>query len=337
MEMNNKVGFFSKIGCWIIGWNPIILQECGEASHRTLRKFMSAILILSIIWGTIGYFFAERYIGIESILGNLAVAFVFIIIILCIERFIILTVGKLGMMGKFRFLLAIVMAILGSTIFDQIIFKNDVDVKMKEVRTEQINAEIPRRMAHIQEDISKTTLLIDSIGRVNIALYEDLAKKPTISVSEVSRTTKVTGKDEDGNDIKSYETTVNNRAVDNPLTAQVQANEKALDLYKVQLENLQTRKMSIADEVRLTYESAHVGFLEELKALYSIISNDGIALAFYLFLFVFLLALELLVVTSKGGDSKCDYDLIIEHQLAIKTETLKSSMNSLTNRRNIEN
>lgn len=42
---------------------------------------------------------------------------------LCIERFIILTVGKLGIMGFFRYVLAFLMAVLGSAVFDQIILK----------------------------------------------------------------------------------------------------------------------------------------------------------------------------------------------------------------------
>lgn len=331
--MNNKLSVFSRIGCWIIGWNPEILKECGEASFRTLRKFMSAMLILAIIWGTIGYFFAQRYIGIESIIGSAVVAFTFILIIFSIERFIILTVGKNIPTIISRAILALLMALLGATIFDQIIFKYDVDMKMKEVRTEQINLEIPKRMSHIQEDINRTTLVIDSIGKANILLYESLAKKPTISVSEVSRTTKVVGEDEDGNPIKRVDTTVNNRAVDNPLSAQVKANEKALDLYKVQLENLQNKKMSIAEDVRISYEQAQGGFLEELKALISIVSSDLAAGIFYLVLLLFLLALELLIVMSKFGDKKCDYDLTIEHQLAIKADRLRNTMNGLMNKK----
>ena len=28
----------TNIGCFLIGWNKEILNECGEASHRQLRK-----------------------------------------------------------------------------------------------------------------------------------------------------------------------------------------------------------------------------------------------------------------------------------------------------------
>ena len=56
------------IGCFLIGWNNNILSECGEASQRQFRKLLSAICIMMLMWGTIGYCFADRYINIEQFL-----------------------------------------------------------------------------------------------------------------------------------------------------------------------------------------------------------------------------------------------------------------------------
>ena len=55
METINTVGIGARIGCFLIGWNPILLKQCGEASRRTLRRYISAIIILSVIWGAIGF------------------------------------------------------------------------------------------------------------------------------------------------------------------------------------------------------------------------------------------------------------------------------------------
>ena len=91
--------------------------------------------------------------------------------------------------------------------------------------------------------------------------------------------------------------------------------------------------MKVADVVRKDYEEADTGFLEELQALFSILEESKIALGFYAFLFLFLMLLELLVVTSKGGDGNCDYDLIVEHQLNIKKNTLKQTEERLLNKK----
>ena len=329
----NKVGFFSRFGCHLIGWNPDILKECGEASFRTLKRYISAIVILAVVWGTIGYCFADRYIGVESVAAKIVISAVFITIIVCIERFIILNVGKLGLIGVFRFFLAFLMAVLGSTIFDQIIFKNDVEVKMKEVRTVQINAEIPKRMAYLDADIANLTFLIDSIGRENIRLYGELSKRPTIAVSDVNTTSRQVGIDSLGNPVMHKTTSVSRRNVENPLNAQVKANESALQLYQARLEQIQQEKMNVAQDVRTEYENAKTGFLEELKALFGILATDWVALGFYGFLFLFMMCLELLVVTSKKGDTTCDYDLMVEHQLQIKAATLRKTGESLLNGR----
>ncbi|WP_300702441.1 DUF4407 domain-containing protein [Bacteroides sp.] len=325
------MGILSKIGCFIIGWNPDILKECGESSYRALRRYMSAIIILMIIWGTIGYCFAERYIEVESVFGKIMVSFGFMLIILCVERFIILHIGRLGATGFFRFVLAVLMAVLGSTVFDQIIFNNDVTVKMKEIRTEQINKEIPRRISYLDTDIRRVTHLIDSIGQENIALYEKLSKNPVITTTDVSTTTKQVGTSNEGKPIEEKITNINKRSVENPINGQVKSNELALKNYQEQLNSYQEKKISVADDVRKEYEMAHVGFLEELQALFSILFENPIAFGFYMFLFMFLMFLELLVVTSKGGDTRCDYELIVEHQLNIKKRTLSETEKRLLN------
>ena len=75
----NKI---KNIGCLLIGWDKNILKECGEASYRQYRKLLSAISIMMILWGTIGYCFADRYINIESCILRLCVSLAFMLIIL---------------------------------------------------------------------------------------------------------------------------------------------------------------------------------------------------------------------------------------------------------------
>ena len=324
------MSIFTKLGCFIIGWNPSILKDCGEASYRLLKRYMAAIIILSIIWGTIGWCFADNYIGVNSFFGKTIIAIVFICIIVCIELFIILVFGKSKTEVGFRFVLAILMAVLGSTVFDQIIFKNDVDVRMKEIRTEQINKEVPKRIALIDGDIQKIRHTQDSIRIKNNELYADISKNPVITAYDVSTTTRQTGVDEDGKPIEEKSQTVNKRNVENALINQTKANDRTLDAYQKQIEVLQEKKLSMADDTRKEYEQAKTGFLEELGALYVLLGDSWVAKAFYIFLFLFLVSLELLVITAKGSTS-CDYDLIVEHQLNIKRETLRNTAQKLLN------
>lgn len=320
----NKIGWGTKIACFLVGWNADILRECGESSRRTLRKYMSAIIILSIIWGTIGYCFAERYIGLNSLIGKVATSIVFVTIIICVERYIILT-GKLnGWMKFFRFCLALLMAVLGSTIFDQIIFKNDVEFEKKEYITEKVNSEVPERNQNIDNELTNLQNDIDSILQVNAILSEQIEKKPATQITTYDNVKKAVGVDSIGNPIYANEVSKTTHVIANPLIDQRNSNEAILKQYNERKVDLQNRKLETEKIVREEYEKASTGFLQELEILFTkIIFNKLIAGIFYFFLFLFLLLLELLVVMSKGGDGDSDYDLVVHHQQRIKAETLR--------------
>ncbi len=330
---NNKIGIGTRFACFLVGWNATLLKECGESSRRTLRKYMSAIIILSIMWGIVGYCFAERYIGLESLIGKLIASSVFITIIICVERYIILT-GKLNRrMAIVRGVIAFLMAVLGSTIFDQIIFKNDVEFKMKEILTEKINLEVPRRNQIINNELTELQGNIDSISTVNAYLTEEINKKPATTITTYDNEKKAIGLDEDGNPIYANDVKKTTHVIANPLITQREANTNVLEQYNERKVNLQNLKLETEKIVRQEYEDAPIGFLQELEALMQLVSENHIALIFYIFLFCFLLFLELLIVISKGSEDDSDYDLIVQHQQRIKAETLKRMEEGLLNKK----
>ncbi len=328
----NNINLLTKCGCALIGWNPTILAECGEASFRTLKKYMSAILILAIVWGTIGYLFADRYIGVSNTLAKAAVSAIFVVIIICIERFIILKVGKSKVTGIMRIILAFLMATLGATIFDQMIFKNDVEVKMKESRDEMANEAIKRQSVLLDEEMNNIVVQRDSVQRELLSLYEQINAKPNIETTNSTVIRVPNGVDESGKTIYQTQTQVTKSTMPNPLNSQARLDEETLKTYDGQLENLRNQKINLADKIREEYATARVGFLEELKVLFRyIVFQDTIAAIFYVCLFLFMMSLEILVVSSKLGETDCDYDLLVEHQLKVKNATLQRTQERLLN------
>lgn len=331
MEQYNKIGIGARIGCMLIGWNSHILKECGESSRRALRKYVSAIIILSIIWGTIGYCFGERYIGVESVLGRCAVSLTFVTIIICVERYIILT-GKLSKWTFcFRILIAVLMALLGSAIFDQIIFKNDVEYKMISVKNEMVNQAVDVRNSQIEKEVIALTHDIDSLNVINSNLRAEISKNPINKVTTYDNVKKYIGQNEDGtakfvNEIKST-----SHIIPNSLNGQVNANDSTIRRFENRKTYLQNKKLETEPIVRKEIERKKIGFLQELKILWKIITEDAISLAFYSALLLFLLLLEMLVVTTKSGDEDCDYDLIIRHQQTLKKYTLEKMERELKN------
>ena len=319
----------SNIGCFLIGWNKDILKECGEASYRQFRKLLSAICIMMVLWGTIGYCFADRYINIESCWLKVCVALAFMLIVLCVERVIILTVGKARMMSFMRVLLALCMAILGSCIFDQIIFRNDIQQAIQEHREDIIKATITKRLSIYDSDIQRITHEMDSLSKATIILGEELQKRPTIQGTNVNTQEQVVGMDENGRPKKVKVQSVNTVTMANPLAEQLKANNDQIQIYSNQLEQLRQDKKDIAQKTTEEVSQRAPGFIEELEATLKVVSQSWISLAFYIILFCFLTFLELFVLTIKMGENKCDYELIVEHQLSLKKNLMTKTEQSL--------
>ena len=316
-------------GCLLIGWDKNILKECGEASYRQYRKLLSAICIMMVLWGTIGYCFADRYINIESCFLKVCVAITFMFIVLCVERVIILTVGKARLMSIMRVLLALCMAVLGSCIFDQIIFRNDIQQAIQEHREDMIGATINKRLVIYDSDIQRITQEMDSLSKATIALNEELQQRPVIKGTNVSTQEQVIGVDENGKPRKVRTQTVNTVTLANPLAEQLKANNDQIQIYSAQLEQLRLDKKEVAEKVREEMNQRTPGFIEELEATLKVVSKSRVSLAFYIILFCFLTFLELLVLTIKMGENKCDYELIVENQLLLKKNLMEQTAQSV--------
>ncbi len=317
------------IGCFLIGWDKNILNECGEASFRQYRKLLSAICIMMVLWGTIGYCFADRYINIESCTLKICISITFMFIVLCVERIIILTVGKARLMSVMRVLLALCMAILGSCVIDQIIFRNDIQQAIQEHREDVIGTTITKRIAIYDGDILRITQEMDSLSKATIVLNEELQKRPIIKGTNVSTQEQIVGVDENGNPKKVRTQTVNTVTLANPLAEQLKANNDQIQIYSGQLEQLRQDKKEVAENVREEMNQRVPGFIEELEATLKVVSQSKVSLVFYIILFCFLTFLELFVLTIKMGENKCDYELIVENQLSLKKNLMEQTAQSV--------
>jgi hypothetical protein len=308
-----------KVACFVTGWNYVVLCSCTESSRKQQKKYASSILILIIIWALTGYLFAQRYVH-TNWWGSLIVAIIFSIIIVQIERVVILTVGKNRIATIFRIFLAVIMAILGSTILDQIIFKDDISKKMIEIVDRQIKEQLPKRLTIINAKLNDIQLEVDSLDRKNMMLYSEISARPTISTPSTS-ITYLKVQQPDGSFKTVPQRTFTTTPVTNPKSKEADINNQHLAMLRKQQEDYTGKKLDAENTLRKELKTKQ-GFLEELSAIKEILTEKGVALFFYLILFCFLMCIELLVVSSKLGDTKCDYDLVVEHQLNQKIRTL---------------
>ena len=173
------MSWWTKFGCILTGWNSTVLAQCSEASRSQLSKYTSALLILMIVWSITGFCFAQRYMGLP-VWACCIVSLLFVTIVIMIERQILLTNQKSFKLMLFRGIIAAVMAIVGSTIFDQTMFGKDIDKQMANNIELQVADLMGKRVSIIDGKLAYIKAEKDSLERVNAQLQADVNANPWI-------------------------------------------------------------------------------------------------------------------------------------------------------------
>lgn len=323
------MNWWIKLGCKLTGWSSEVLSQCSEASRCQLNKYMSALLILIMIWGVTGFCFAQRYIGLPVWACGFVSLF-FITIVVMIERQIILANSKTMVMLAFRVIIALIMAIVGSTIFDQTMFGKDIDKQMTNTIEAQVADLTNQRVRIIDEKLAALHVEIDSIDKLNAVLQADINDHPfVIQTSVTNSQSKILMPD-------GTLATVNNPSktttqVANPKQSILEANNNTVKGLREQEQSWTQKKQNVEEDVRKECKES-VGFLEELEAMWTIITTRPLAGAFYAVFFALLMSLELFVVFSKLFDKECDYETAIRGAQKVRI----AQFDSLYNRINVQ-
>lgn len=319
------MNWWMKFGCKLTGWNSTVLEQCSAASKSQLSKYTSALLILMVIWSITGFCFAQRYIGLP-IWGCVLVSFVFVTIVIMIERQILLTTEKSWKLLFFRGVIAGLMAIIGSTIFDQTMFGKDIDKQMAQTIETQAAELTQKRASIINGKIQAVTAEKDSLDKVNAMLQADINANPWIiqrSATNSQQKIVLNGQ------IKTVSNpTVTTNQVANPKQDVVKANNEKIKLLSEQEREWTAKKQNLEESTRIECKQ-DVGFLEELEAMWTIITTRKLALAFYFIFFFLLMSMELFVVVSKMGDNVCDYDVAIKGSEKMRIAQLKMAFDKI--------
>jgi hypothetical protein len=312
-----------KTGCFITGYNYDIVKNSSELSAKSVRKYLSAILIVSILWGFIGYCFTQRYLH-TGLIGSLAAAIIMVVIVIQIERQIILSIGKNKLVVVFRIIIGIVMAVIGSVIIDQIIFREDVEkAKVSNIQIE-VNNILPVKTRELDIQIRQIDSAILQKEVERAAIIDEITSKPFIK--STSSEVKHFQMQRNGTNGQMADTIVSRtdfalNDVANPKAGLLPGIADQINLLRKQKSAKENSKINIRQDLE-TALSSKTGFLDELKVLFSILFSSWIALLVWIMFFLFLMSIEVFVLVNKFGDEKNDYDSVMMHQRDIRIKML---------------
>ncbi|HEY4196475.1 MAG TPA: DUF4407 domain-containing protein [Mucilaginibacter sp.] len=317
-----------RFGCFLTGYKYELLKGCSEIAHRAVKRYTAALLIICILWAFIGYSFVSKYLEAEWYYSCLGAA-LFVLIILQVERQIIL--ADTGGKAKYvvRAFIAIIMAIIGSIIIDQIIFQEDIKHKELFELNAQVDSLLPSRAAELRAQIVEMDSTISRKETERSGLVNDLSRNPTIQIVTKQNDAvalPVTTTDSNKNTITKTnlvrKTAYTVNSIQNPkmsMLAPLDQQIKELRLIKMGQEN---RIVKLRTEVEQEAR-ANSGFLFELKLMYNILRDSGPALFVWVLWFLLLLGIEIFIMVNKLAHLETDYDTTIQHHMALQKRKLK--------------
>lgn len=318
-----------KFGCFLTGYNYNIVKNSSEISVKAVKRYTAAILIVCILWAFIGYSFTNRYLRGGEFVSWIG-AVIFVVIIIQIERQIILSINPSKTLTFARGMIAFMMAIIGSVIIDQIIFKEDIELEKITFIEERVRKAIEPKTKDLRDQIEQINKAILDKEAERISLIDDIAKNPSMTVfSTQALNTNVRSTEENpetGRPVLVEKTTpvivTTKSNTPNPKIEMLPAIEKTI----TDLRNQKTEKETALINIRPKLEkdiSSKVGFLDELKVMHSLLSESGIALIFWLLWLCFLFGLEMLVLVSKKSEKENDYERTVQHHMNLQLKKLE--------------
>src|SRR5690606_14036586 len=274
-----------RFGCFLTGYNYRILSECSEASSKQVLRYTSAMLIVCVLWAFIGYFFTDRYL-LAGVYPSVIGAAIMVLIVIQIERQVILTPRNLLLPGLFRAIIAIIMAVIGSFIIDQIIFNEDIEHQKILMLDDKVDAILPKKAAEIRRQIAEVDSTILAKEHERKDLLDDIGKNPTVTIFARSVTRHNAGT-QNPDSLTSETVTRTSSQIPNPKIAFLEPFDEQISALRMQ----KMKKDSILLQLRPAVEAelmAHNGFLDELNVMFTIISRSRTALVVWILWFSFI-------------------------------------------------
>ncbi|GGB22843.1 DUF4407 domain-containing protein [Mucilaginibacter rubeus] len=317
-----------KSGCFLTGYKYEILAGCSEIAQRAVKRYTSALLIICVLWAFIGYCFVSKYLKGEwyiSIFG----AILFILIILQVERQIILADAKGKAKYWIRGLIAVIMAIIGSIVIDQIIFQQDIAHKQKLELNTEVDVVLPAKQAELRRQTTEIDSSISKKEAERAVLLDELSKHPTIQmVTKEKNNVPITSTTIDSNKLSKTNTVlVKTRAVTvtsvpNPKMSIVPSLDQQIKELRTIKTDQENRLIKLRNEVEQDVK-ADKGFLYELQLMYRILHDSGPALFVWALWFLLLLGIEIFIMVNKLSHLETDYDVCIHHHMELQKRKLK--------------
>jgi len=267
-----------KIFSTLIGENPKYVAQFSPTGKRKVVLYASAMLVPVALWFVNGFLMVHEIL--EGSLSEALLTGTFIAgLIFIIERCIIMSNGSKVIM-RFRIFMGFIIALLGAICLDEMLFKNDIELKLAEYKS--------KAMEKGSEDAS-----VDAEERILILSAEVDIKRTNWMEAQTLAAGECDG------------TSGSRIAKRGPICEMKMEIAKELktdyDRALLVLTSLQLTRDSVRTQAQLTAGQAFndKGLLIRMQALFDLIWHEPIILGVYILFTLLIFCLEFLVILIK--------------------------------------
>ena len=288
--------------CMVVGESPERVARLHESTRRRLKTFAIALHIPVVLWAVTGFVIASRVFHLGQLESAGVAAFCSGLIYL-LERLVLAT-PKAWFVNLGRLLIGLVIAVLGASAVDLVIFEREIALQLRAAGQARITAEFDRALTQQQAVVSQ--------------------KKTDWMAAQAAANCEADGTC--GSRVRSV------GPVYQKLAQQAQMLRQDYEHAQARLEALATQRQAELNAWRDSPKALEeAGLLSRVEALHHYTMNNTAALVAWLLFFFLVLAMELMVVFVKlvfGETVDDQLDRIREQLSRHKAESYLEAMTS---------
>lgn len=290
--------------CRVLGEQPQRVQRLHDTTQRRMKAHGLAIHLPVALWAITGYLIAARVFNLDSATAAGVSAFCALLIYL-VERLVLAT-PKSWVVNTGRLVIGTVIAILGASAVDLVVFEREVTLQLRAAGEARITAEFDAALAEQRRTVAQRKA--------------DWMKAQEAANCEANGTC--------GSRVRSL------GPIHRELTRQATALRQDYDAAQARLEAIDRERTAALSRWRNSPQALEeAGLLSRVKALHDYTMGDPMALTAWSLFFLLVLSLELTVVFAKlvfGETVDDELDRIREevsrHKASSYLEAVRSPM-----------
>lgn len=296
---------YTKFCCILVGDDYDLLSRINDTkSNKKIQMFAMLMFLPMVLWG-MTIFLIMQNVFMANLTSTLIATFVVLFIVGVVQRSLIMSRGSFWT-KVIRYLIAAVLALIGSFLVDEVIFEKDINREIMKDYKSRIESKIEASKYEYENKIiaPQEKVVAQAVIRVDKAIEgvrnETRALKGT-GIKGSGAAVKVLSKQEQ-REIERYD------IAKKELDILIKNKEEALKIKAEQI-----RKEEAINDPSKSEKENSIGLMYKIGVMFELIMSEWYMMVFWIVLTLLFFLFEMLPVFIKMSESDTFYERLVEY------------------------